>query len=283
MSGFFSTILSLLLGWVRTLISQLWQLFNSENGSALGAFLAKHWLWLVAGLCAAGVLIDLTVYFFRWRPDYVWATKLRRLRHREPQPEPEAEPMPSESPFARPYQPPVQEPAEDLGTAYAPVQEPLSWDTPLEPADDWILPADEEKPAGPEPGAYYRDMQAGFAPAIPPEQLYTPSASYQAPVHPGLDEASFRQSFGLQTDEEAMQERSAPVVYAQPFHPFTEISEEAPAHTASPLSRLARRARSLVGGEPEDQPSIHDLQTTVDVSQAFYAPVYPQPMEHKEG
>ncbi len=282
MSGFFSTILTLLLGWVRTLISQLWQLLNSESGSALSAFLAKHWLWLALGLCGAGVLIDLTVYFFRWRPDYVWATKLRRLRHhREPRPEPDGNPDASEAPS--PYQPPVQEPAEAVSTAYVPVQEPLSWDTPLDTADDWSLSADEEKPSGPEPADYYRDMQAGFAPAIPPEQLYTPSPSYQAPVHPGLDDAAFRQSFGLQTDEEAMQERGASVVYAQPFHPFSEISEEAPAPAASPLSRLARRARSFVGGEPEDAPSIHDLHATVDVSQAFYAPVYPQPMEHKEG
>ena len=124
------------------------------------------------------------------------------------------------------------------------------------------------------------------APPVPPEQLYAPSDSYQAPVHPGLNEDAFRQSFGLQTDEEAMQERAVPVVRAPAFRPFTvvEEAEESP-KVSNPFARFARRARDLVGMQDEENgPSIRDLQSTVDVSQAFHAPVYPQPLNHdREG
>lgn len=277
MSGFFSSLLSLLLGWIRALANQLWHLASTERAGALGRFLAGHWLWLVAILCAAGVLMDLLVYFFRWRPDYVWATRLRRLRRRKPLPDQEEESLPAydgpnvEGAEVSPYAPPVQ------STPDFP-----AWSEPQAPVD-WSDQPGEYGTPKPEPITYYHDVQAGFAPNIPPEELYVPSPSYQAPLHPGLDEDAFRQSFGLQTDEEAVQERRAPVVYAPAFRPFTAVNEEEPAPTPSTLSRLARRARSLVSVEAEDAPTIHDLHTTVDVSQAFHAPVYPQPMDHKEG
>ena len=133
--------------------------------------------------------------------------------------------------------------------------------------------------AQPEPASLYHDIQAGYAPAVPPQQLYVPSASYQMPVHPGLDEQAFRQSFGLQTDEEAMQDHAVPVMYAPAFRPFTVKDEVEEAPAPSRLSRLARRARTFVGAEDEDRPTIRDLQSTVDVSQAFHAPVYPQPLD----
>lgn len=277
MSGFFSSLLSLLLGWIRAIANQLWHLLSSENGSAAGRFLADHWLWLAAFLCAAGIGIDLLVYFFRWRPDYVWATRLRRMRRRKPLPEQEEEgayeapAYTEESAEVSPYAPPAQG-----------MPEPPAWAEPQAPVD-WSAQPGEYGTPKPEPITYYHDVQAGFAPSIPPEELYVPSPSYQAPLHPGLDEDAFRQSFGLQTDEEAEQERRAPVVYAPAFRPFTAVSEEKPAPTPGPLSLLARRARSLVSVEGEDAPTIHDLHSTVDVSQAFHAPVYPQPMEHKEG
>lgn len=281
MSGFFSSLLSLLLGWIRAIANQLWHVISSENGSAAGRFLASHWLWLAVFLCAAGIVVDLLVYFFRWRPDYVWATRLRRMRRRKSHPAQEEESVPA-------YEAPVYVPADESAgvSPYAPPAQGAAdspeWAEPQTPVD-WSAQPGEYGMPKPEPITYYHDVQAGFAPSIPPEELYVPSASYQAPLHPGLDEDAFRQSFGLQTDEEAVQERRAPVVYAPAFRPFTAVSEEAAVPAPSTLSRLARRARSLVSVEAEDAPTIHDLHTTVDVSQAFHAPVYPQPMEHKEG
>lgn len=282
MNGFFSSVLSFLLGWVRAAAGWLWRLLGSESAGAAGRFLAGHWVQLALLLCAAGVAADLLVYFFRWRPDYVWATRLRRLRrrvtrreHAGPAAQEEAALFPQEgaqavSPVAEagvsPYARPAQSP-----------DDPPVWDEPA-PQADWSAQPGEYGAPRPEPVTYYHDVQAGFAPPVSPDQLYAPSPSLQAPLHPGLDERDFRR-FGLQSGAK----RDSAVVYAPAFRPFTAASEDSPAPAPGPLSRLAKRARSLVSAQDEDAPTVRDLQPTVDVTRAFHEPVYPQPMDHKEG
>lgn len=299
MNGFSHTILSIVLSWIRTLIANLWEMATSENGGAMYRFLSQNWLKIVAAVCIAGMAVDLIVYFFRWRPDYIWRSRMhRRRRAAEETPEPEPQ-MHHETQVYRPVSADAYAPLHQRGMVYAPTVDatqtyaPLQEMEPLfdEAAPEWDAPAPvqtewqpQELPvygaARPEPATLYHDIQAGYAPAVPPEQLYVPSASYQSPVHPGLDEHAFRQSFGLQTDEEAMQDHAVPVVRAPAFRPFTVKDEpEEEARTPSRLSRLARRARTFVGVEDEAQLTIHDLQSTVDVSQAFHAPVYPQPLD----
>lgn len=296
MNSFINAILSLMLSWIRALITRLWSLITSESGGELFRFFSQNWLKMVGVLCAAGIVADLIVYFFRWRPDYVWRSRLHRFRR---EPEPVEEPVPVEDHATQVYRPvapqsyaplnqrqPVCAPTTAATQTYAAVQdlepvfdeEAYAWESgPVEP--EW---QPEELPAygqaQPEPAALYHDIQSGFAPAVSPEQLYVPSASYQSP-HPGLNEEAFRQSFGLQTDEEAQQDRAIPVMYAPAFRPFTVKDEEEEAPAPSRLSRLARRARTFVGVDEEDRPTIRDLQNTVDVSQAFHAPVYPQPLD----
>ena len=293
MKSFIYTILSLMLSWIRALIASVWRLLTSEDGGALYRFLSQNWLRIVLVLCIAGIAVDLIVYFFRWRPDYVWRSRLRRFRR-----EPAAEAFPVETHETQIYRPVNAEayaPLHQRGMVYAPTSNATQTYTPVqemepvfaEEAPLWDSPVQaewqrEQTPAfgaaRPEPATLYHDIQSGFAPAVSPEQLYVPSASYQSP-HPGLDEESFRQSFGLQTDEEAMQDHAVPVMYAPAFRPFTVKDEEEEVCTPSRLSRLARRARTFVGVEDEDRPTIRDLQSTVDVSQAFHAPVYPQPID----
>lgn len=309
MNGFAHSILSLMLSWIRALINSVWRLLSSEDGSMLYQFLAGNWLRIVLVLCAAGVLVDLIVYFFRWRPYYVWFSKLRRLR-RPAEEEPFEDEVPEEKPLPQvqqPYSPPAP------AMAYAPTYQPTRhytpaaqqsappaeqlledpvfdeegavWDEAAAPLETSWLPQNAPDFGTPkaEPAVYYPHVEAGYAPPVAPQKLYTPSASYQSPVHPGLDEDAFRQSFGLQTDEESIQERI--VVHAPAFRPFTVVDESARPQKANPFARFARRARELVGVEDEEhRPTIHDLQSTVDVSQAFHAPVYPQPLDHhREG
>ena len=308
MNGFAHTILTLMLSWIRALISNLWRLLTSDSGGLLYQFLAAHWLSIVLSLCIAGVAVDLIVYFFRWRPYYVWQSRLRRLRRLrsrrreaaaavyeepcEPVPQPQAfpqsavayAPLHRSAAVSAPSQQPA--PAEELL-----LEEPVfdeneaAWDEAAAPLEtDW-LPSGTPGFGAPrtEPAAYYQHMEAGYAPPVPPQQLYTPSPSYQSPVHPGLDEDAFRQSFGLQMDEEAVQERI--VVHAPAFRPFTVVDEAEQPQKPNPFARFAKRARELVGVEDENhRPTIRDLQSTVDVSQAFHAPVYPQPLDHhREG
>lgn len=306
MSGFANSVLSLLLSWIQVLITNIWNMLNSEDGGFLYRFLSANWLTLVVMLCIAGIVLDVIVYFIRWRPHYVWRSRWRRLRAEQPEPVYEEPPVYDDQPV---YDRPMQEesfspqpatityaPVHQPTQIYQPVQEtpemlePLFDDEAISWEDDWQPEAapDYGMPK-PEPVHYFRDVQAGFAPAIAPEKLYQPSPSYQSPVqeesasvHPGLDEETFRQAMGFD-QEDPPAEYAAPVMRAPAFRPFTAVQEEAEARPANPLSRFARKAMNFVGMEDENNPrTIHDLQSTVDVSKAFHEPVYPQSITKDE-
>lgn len=300
MNGFTNSVLSLLLNWIRTLIASLWRLFTSEDGGTLYRFFSENWLVMLAVLCIGGVAIDWIVYLFRWRPYYVWFSRLRRRQSMDdeayPEELPQAEPYAEPSGMTDPYAPMAY-----ATRVYAPVQEDavqedsVLWDAD-EPLDLELEDADHAEAFGaprPEPRYSYQHIQAGYAPAVPPQQLYTPSPSYQPPmpepasvqVHPGLNDDIMRQSFGLFDEEQPPQRPESIVMRAPAFRPFTAVEESDSAmKTPGALSRLARRARNFVSMEDgENGPTFRDLQSTVDVSKAFHAPVYPQPMNHEEG
>lgn len=359
MNGFANAILTLLLSWMRVLINDLWRLLSSEDAGILYRFLAANWKLVVLILCAGGFVIDRIVYLIRWRPYYVWSSKLGRLRRRRagrhggmeaseaeaayPAQEP---PVPDDpDPYApeafretyvpdfdvtRAYAPaadfaPIpQTPGMDQATVqyapleqgpfYAPYTQPYQPPQDLDPVFDeaedrweegdalvrplWNNPAEGMDSSfgapRPEPIQSIRDMQAGFAPPRPPEELYAPPPAAEAsPVHPGLDAEAFRERLGLtqapplstpqEEPEEAQEGR--PVMQPPVFHPFTMRSDApAPTQGRGALRRLAKKARDLVGVDDEDhRPTIHDLQTTVDVTQAFHEPVYPQPRDQQGG
>ena len=231
MNGFTNSILSILLGWLRLLIGQIWAALNSESGSRMLSFLQNHWKWLVLCLAAGGFLADRLVYFLRWRPDIVWRTR-RKARHAKPadfsqeygaaidasqpvqpgQPVHWEEPVPEDEPTqvfrggnpsytASGYLPREERRAvEDEHWQQTPppaVPQPAPWAAEntagFDPVFDDDLGGWEQgdalvQPDGirqaaqgmdqtfgasqPEPLNYIRDMQAGFARPLPPEQLY---------------------------------------------------------------------------------------------------------------
>ena len=301
MNGFVNTLLSVGLSWIRALISQIWSLLSSEDGGAFFRFFGENWLGMVICLCVVCVAVDGIVYFFRWRPDYVWASRWRRLRRkpadRLDEVQEETPALQEESAAESAAQTAAYAPLQAATSVYAPVSQPTQLWQPVQEEQDFVWgdeepmeldwQADEEPAFGapqPEPLAYFRDVQAGFAPAVPPEKLYTPSASYQpaaemetVPVHPGLDEETFRQSVGL----EQASPSAAPVMYAPAFRPFTAVPEAEPERPQGALKRFAQRARGLMALDDE-QKSIRDLQSSVDISKAFHEPVYPQSFKHDE-
>ncbi len=392
MNGFTNTILSLLLGWLRTLANSFWKLLNSDGGGGFFSFLSANWKTLAVILCIGGFVTDRIIYLIRWRPYYVWSSRLNRLRRGRraddapeagpggvPEPGPVAPPDPEggfaetavlppanpymrpdpapapgfapqrpirsaqspsapqpdfaagqpgfaqatvhyapiaksipkdHTPYHRPYEPPANlEPVfdDDLGgwAEGETLVRPLSQDAAQNPARGM---ADTFGMPRPEPVDYLRDMQAGFAPPLPPEELYAPRAdnpvpaASKGPVHPGLDSAAFRQSFGLgpagslpgdrlgEEEADAMDAGDEPDVLqvsAPAFMPYGQAKAEAelkPARLRNPLASIAKKARDLVGSEDEEhKPTIHDLQSTVDMRTAFHEPVYPKPKDHKGG
>ena len=89
----------------------------------------------------------------------------------------------------------------------------------------------------------------------------------------------------LAADVYKRQPEAQPAMKPPVFHPFTmRTGAQAPASGGSALRRLAKKARDLVGVDDEDhRPTIHDLQSTVDVTQAFHEPVYPRPRDQQGG
>ena len=96
------------------------------------------------------------------------------------------------------------------------------------------------------------------------------------PSNPG--EAAFRQTVGLDDTPAAS---PAPVLRAPVFRPFTVTHEAEPAKPQGTFQRFAQRARDLIAMDDE-QKTIRDLQSSVDVSKAFHEPVYPQSFKRDE-
>ena len=329
MNGLANAILTLLLGWLRSIVDRVWSLINSDSGSRFLGFLSENWLTILLVLGAGGFVLDKIIYLIRWRP---FSVRRRRREQQElaesgdgywPQQPAYPQAVPA---AASAYAPaPVQE-------AQPPVDQPVAWDAPSydvpEPAadqtavysrpvvdhnayrpplesidpvfDDQAAWADSDalvnepvysqpvSPAAPPVSErYLQDVQAGFARPVSPEQMYaqpqpSPTPETAEPiealqVHPGLDEELFRRSMGLSYSDEPLQDPENQ--YAVNFTPFTKKAEpEQPAKkNRNPFLNLMR----LVGDDAA-KPSIHDLQNSVDVREAFREPVYPKPLYRNE-
>jgi len=84
MNGFTNSILTLLLGWLRSLFNAVWTLLGSEDGGTMITFFRQNWKTIFLVLCLGGFIIDRVIYFIRWRPYYVWGSKRRyRRAHRQ--------------------------------------------------------------------------------------------------------------------------------------------------------------------------------------------------------
>ena len=100
MGGIADSLFTLLMGWVRALVSGIWALFSADHTTIL-EFLGKHWLSIAGVLIAAGLVIDWLVWLVRWQPYHLWARRVRRLLHLpEPEEEEEISVRPARKPAA---------------------------------------------------------------------------------------------------------------------------------------------------------------------------------------
>ncbi|MBO2516013.1 MAG: hypothetical protein CW338_01880 [Clostridiales bacterium] len=75
MNGFADALIDLLLGWIKTLVKAVYNVFSSDTSGTFWAWLGNNWLGLAILLCAAGVVIDFAVWMIRWQPYRLWAAK----------------------------------------------------------------------------------------------------------------------------------------------------------------------------------------------------------------
>ena len=88
MGSFSRSLANILFGWVSGVISKIWAMINTDSGTALIPWVGKMWLWIVVALCLLGLVTDLVVYAFRWRPHKVWISAFNRIRnksHKKPE------------------------------------------------------------------------------------------------------------------------------------------------------------------------------------------------------
>lgn len=84
MNAFADTLLSLMFGWLRSMVEGIFSSASSGRFSSFFTWLGDHWFWLVAVLCIICLVLDYLIWFIRWRPYVIWRNKLRRLfGHRE--------------------------------------------------------------------------------------------------------------------------------------------------------------------------------------------------------
>lgn len=145
-------------------------------------------------------------------------------------------------------------------------------------ADSWLSTPEPLTPIVSVPPAVHQPAPAANAPLQPPPPLFAPiepPIAETQPVHPGLDRELLRRNMGL-TDSDAA---PAEEPLAMNFTPFTRQAEVEPS-TKKPRNPFMNLMR-LVGDEAA-KPSIRDLQSSVDVRNAFREPVYPKPLHRNE-
>ncbi len=82
MNAFAEGVFNALLSWLRLGSQRLFRYFSSGSEDGFLTWLGDHWLGAVAALCVLGLVIDYVVWYFRWRPDLAWRTRMRHFMAR---------------------------------------------------------------------------------------------------------------------------------------------------------------------------------------------------------
>ena len=93
-----SSLFRVTMGWIRTLIQEIWTTVSQTNHETLISWIGGHWKMLALILCIIGLAADLAVYLFRWQPYRVWRSSFRRRKLRKEEAEEAAEADPAEEP-----------------------------------------------------------------------------------------------------------------------------------------------------------------------------------------
>ncbi|MBE0601525.1 MAG: hypothetical protein IH607_07020 [Firmicutes bacterium] len=316
MNSFTNTILTLLLGWLRTLLNAARGFISSDASTAFFSFFRENWKTLFVALCIVGFALDMIVYLVRWRPQPVWARRRPRRRRKEPYPEEaydfdsyyadtpaiatdDYEPVP-DAPYGEyageptvQYQIQSRQGGQPVSAASVTLPYTTPYFAPEANAYQEEIPqlyTDEPVPdLPPQPAETSRQRYAfGMAPSFGSAQS-EPTYHYQRDSEPTFAPPQYAGEFELadayqppppmrQADEYAPVQ---PQTYAPPRPRFRPFSDRAETDFSPPRTRgfggVAKRARNLLNAdEIAESLSYKDFQPTVDVSQAFHSPVYPE-------
>jgi hypothetical protein len=83
MNSFTNTVLTLLLGWLRTLLNAARDFISSDSSTAFFNFFRDNWRTLFLLLCIVGFSLDIIVYLLRWRKRPKWNGRRKKRRRKE--------------------------------------------------------------------------------------------------------------------------------------------------------------------------------------------------------
>ena len=160
MNTFANSLFSVLFGWARGLIQQIWNAALSGQFSAFLTWLGDHWLAVVFGLILGCTVMDYLIWLIRWRPYLLWRSFFRRasrfFRRENKQ-------------FEQGYQ-------SSVGIQLPPDQEAAPRTEEAWSEEAWGQPPVEEAPA-PEPKPVFSPPQE----REPRPRQFTPPQVYEAP------------------------------------------------------------------------------------------------------
>lgn len=255
MNSFANSLFTLLFGWARSLIQQLWTSASSGRYSALLSWLGDHWLGLAVFLCLVGTAADFLVWFVRWRPYLAWRTSFRR--------------------FFSSFQRIGRGDARRFARGYqGGVALDIARDQQEAPRDVWTEEAwrEAEAPQAMEAPQAVEAPQMMEAPPVMETPLETQAAEmpvYRAPE----EETGRRRRFAPAAAYEAPPMEwlgRAPTDYA------SAVPAKRRRRSEKYDRRIAEWRERLIKGDEDEEALLDSLPPVVDRQEAFHEPVYPQ-------
>jgi len=259
MNSFANSLFSLLFGWARALIQQVWNSAVSGQYNGFFVWLGNHWVWLVLIICLACTAMDFLIWLVRWRPYLVWRSALRRLGRRI-----QGKRTDSARRFAKGYQGGVEL---DISPAEEPKPQQQSWEEM-----EW-----QEEAAFPQEQEALPETLHTFTRAV----LRTDEILQQAE-----EEFSWENADGA-----ASRQRQFPLPEGYEPPPVMVSTRRSSAYSTDlPAARRKRRSEKyerrraewrerLIKGDEDEDTLLDGLPPAVDRQQAFHEPVLPHRQE----
>ena len=151
MGSFANSLFKIMLGWLQTAVSAVWSAFTSENGSTIFNWIGRHWILLAGILCVLGLVTDLCVYIFRWKPYKVWKSFFAGAKDTDLQ-KPNTNPQPTgfqikKSEDSDPIKNPAAEPAVNIRKDIPEESDFSKWEAEDSENADYEIVQPHEKPA----------------------------------------------------------------------------------------------------------------------------------------
>lgn len=287
MSLLADNLFALLLGWTRSLFNGLWNLITNNSSGFVG-FLQRFWLPILIILLFAGTFFDLLIWLIRWRPYYVWGSRLRKRANRK-RLERTSDYMDSldHSPLDLPeYR--TQDQYDELPN------QPVYFDYHQpDPQGPYVQPVQEVQE---DEGFYFQSPQMEPETPFVPDLPWQPALQNSPPVYDEISQVE-PDFYEAEPAEQETQYNDAVFMPPEATSSLTadtgtlpRYDDEPSQNTSSRRRRTARHQRSNVFQSIKDtlftaeneQDLMDGFQPPVRPEDAFHKPFYPQNYNYKD-